>query len=415
MRHAQEQPDSDSSVPDWLRKLDLSPDRISYHLSHPEPSSDAYVREQHLALGTQILKKKRVYLDQKYWIHCRDAACGAPGRMEHRHLYEALKKGVNSGRLLCPASHLVLEETLKQTDLATRASTAQVVQELSDGIAIQPVPVLFQAEILHFLIAARSLDMDAYPVEQLAWTYVGNLYGHQSPRCSEFDPETIRAVQKAWFDLMANVTFPMLAEASAPMSDGLLHIPSHHYERQNAQCEEHRGDFRSFKQAFLIELAGELDVEKDILREAQLYLYEKATGGKGEDVAEEEMDDCVQKLSGLIHHAFGRGKLKNQLAGLRIMAGIHAATRHMRKKFRPGDIHDHLHARVALPYCDLFLTEKSLGHLLTVKPLEYDALYGCRVVWEPEEALAAVRDLLNHEQQPITHSSTATSPVDGPS
>ena len=413
MTHTERPLDLDAPVPDWLRKLDLTPDTLSYHLSHPEPSADAYVRAQHLALGGHVLQKRRVYLDQKYWIYCRDAARGTPKQAEHKRLYEILQEAVTSGQLLCPASHLVLEETLKQTDSATRASTAQVVQELSGGIAVQPFPVLFQAEILHFLVTTRPWDVDAYPVEQLAWTHVGNVFGHLSPVCSAFDPDTLRAIQKAWFDLMANVTFPTLAESLAPMPDELLHTPSEFYEWQNAQCEAHRGDYRSFKQAFLIELAGGLDVAKEELREAQLYLYERHTGQKGDRVAQDEVDDGVRKLSNLIYHAFRLDKIKKQFAGLRIMAGIHAAARHKAQKYQRGDRHDHLHARVALPYCDLFLTEKSLGHLVTTKPLEYDALYGCRVVWEPNEAVAAVKDLLNGGQQPTKRSSTTTSPADG--
>ena len=405
--------DADAAVPDWLRKLDLTPDTLPYHLSHSEPSADAYVRRQHLALGERMLQKRRVYLDQKFWIYCRDAVRGSHKHLTHQRLYEALQKGVTSGQLVCPANHIVLEETFKQTDPTTRSSTAHVVQELSGGIAVQPFPVLFQAEILHFLVTTRPWNTDVYPVEQFAWTYVGNVFGHLSPICDAFDARTLQAIQKAWFDLMAKVTFPILVESLSPIPEKFLHTPSDFYDSQNEQCEAHRGEFHSFKQAFLIELAGGLDVSRDELREAQLYLYEKHTGQRADDVAREEIEDGVRKLSNLIYHAFRLGKIRKQLPGLGIMAGIHAAARHKGQKFRRGDRHDHLHARVALPYCDLFLTEKSLGHLLTTKPLEYDALYGCRVAWEPEEAIAEVERLLNGEEQPTKRSNTTTSPADG--
>lgn len=137
-------------------------------------------------------------------------------------------------------------------------------------------------------------------------------------------------------------------------------------------------------------------------------MYEKHTGKRADDVAREEVEDGVLKLSNLIYHAFRLGKIRQQLPGLRIMAGIHAATRHKGQKFRRGDRHDHLHARVALPYCDLFLSEKSLGLLLTKKPLEYDELYGCRIAWEPEEAIAEIEHLLNEEEPPAKCSSTTT-------
>lgn len=208
---------TDVAVPVWLRSLELAPDTLPHHLSHPEQSADAYIRKQNIALGERILSKRRVYLDQKFWIYCRDAARGNPKHESHRRLYQALQKSAASGQLVCPASHIVLEETFKQSDQATRSSTADVVQELSGGIAIQPFPVLFQAEILNFLVAQGPWSTDIYPVEQFAWTHIGNVFGHLSPVCDAFDTRTLQAFQKAWFDLMAQVTFPVLVESLSPV------------------------------------------------------------------------------------------------------------------------------------------------------------------------------------------------------
>lgn len=392
---------SDAAVPDWLQKLDLTLDTLPHHMAHQAQTADAYIRRRHLCLGEHVLQKRRVYLDQKYWIYCRDAARGEAKSPAHERLYETLLEGVNAGNLLCPASHVVLEETFKQSDPATRMLTAELVQNLSCGIAVQPFPVLSQAEILHFLMATRPWAVDIYPTEQLAWTYVGNIFGHMSPVCNAFDQMTQIAIQKAWFDLMAKMTFPSLVEALTPVRDENVDVPQEYYELLNKQSVEHKNDFRSFKQAFLIEMAGVLDASKDTLQDAQLYLYEKYTGNETAGVSETESEDCAQKLSNLIYHAFRLGKIEKQLPGLRIMAGIHAATRHKGQKYQRGDHHDHMHARVALPYCDLFLTEKNLGNLLTSKPLQYDALFGCRIVWDAEEAIEAVQHLMNKDSQGV--------------
>lgn len=379
---------------DWLREIDLDSSTLSYHLSHSEISTTAYIRAQNIALGADVLQKKRVYLDQKYWIHCRDAARNF-SKPIYKHLYETLQKGVKEGQLLCPASHLILEETLKQTDSATRDLTAHIIQELSDGVTIQPIDVLDQAEILHFLMTTRSWKVEAYPIEQLAWTCIGNVFGHLSPVNEMFDSETNQAMQKEWFDLMSKITFPTLVKALASMPDRLLHTEDEFYKRQNEQCEAHKEDFRSFKQIFLIEIGGALDTYRETLRESTLYMYEEQAGNSRQNVSKYESEDIVQQLVNLIYQLFRLSKINKQLSGIRIMAGIHAAVRYKRQKYKRGDQHDHSHARVALPYCNLFLTEKNLCHLLTTKPLEYDQLYGCRVVWEPDEAVAAVEELMN--------------------
>ena len=384
-----------SACPEWLQALDPKFDTLSFHLQHPEISPDEYIRSQHIALGGQVLAKRRIYLDQKYWIYCRDVVRGRPRNPLHTEIYEVLRHAVKSGRALCPASHLILEETLKQEDPESRHLTATIVQELSAGVALQPFPVLFQAEILHFLTTTRPWPVDVYPCEQMAWTYIGNVFGHMSPVSTAFDADTEKAIQKAWFDLMTAMQFPLLAKSMFPPPSDILRTPLEFYDKQNEQCRMHENDFSSFPEVFLIELAGGLDVHKNELGAVQLYLDQKHVGQDGVVVPTDNIAEGTRMLSNLSYHAFRLGKIERQLPGLRIIAGIHAAMRYKRQKHRRGDRHDHLHARVALPYCDLFLTEKSLGHLLCDKPLEYDRLYGCRVAWGPEDALHAIDALLN--------------------
>ena len=98
-------------------------------------------------------------------------------------------------------------------------------------------------------------------------------------------------------------------------------------------------------------------------------------------------------MQNLVGNLFKYGKVGASLPGIRILAGIHAALRYKRQPLKKGDMHDHMHARIALPYCDFFLTEKNLGNLLTRPPLEYDKLYGCRVLWQDEQILAALEEL----------------------
>ena len=385
----------DPQCPEWLRKLDVTPNTIEYHLGRPEQSPDEYIRSRHIDLGAEVLKKKRIYLDQNYWIYCREAARGRPKCAEHALLYDMLKAAVGEGKLICPASHIILEETLKQSDDYTKALTAQTVQELSAGIAIQPFPVLIQAEVLHFLVATRPWKVDCYPVEQLAWTYIGNVFGHDTPKNIEYDQAVTQAIQKAWFDYMAQMEFSPLIEAMSSMPNKMRSsLLTDDYGQMNAECEKHRGEYSSFKQIFMVEVAGILDAYKQEFADAVRYLYEKYAGVSHIVGTDAGQDEVGLPLMGMIYRAFELNKITTQLAGLRVMAGIHAAARYRRQKFRSGDRHDHLHARVALPYCNAFLTERNLGHLLTSKPLEYDQLYGCKVVWDADKAVSVVGELI---------------------
>ena len=266
-------PLTEGSLPDWLREMDAIPDTLADHLRTPGVTPDEYIRAKHLGLGQKVLTKKRVYLDQNYWNYCRDVVRDKAQHPLHGDILHLLRDGVASGCLFCPASHLVLEETLKQKDPSSRELTAKVVQELSTGIGVQPFAVLDQAEILHFAVTTRPWRVNAYPPEQLVWSHIGNLFGHMSPVVKAFDEPTRAAIQKAWFDAMSCVTFPTLLKAMAEFPEESLRTPAEFYDWQNVQCEEHRTDFSSFDEVFLLEIAGGLDVYDTTLRDCLLYYY----------------------------------------------------------------------------------------------------------------------------------------------
>lgn len=48
------------------------------HFEEPNVSVDAHSRRRRLRLGEDVLSKVRIYLDQRYWIYCRDAMLGNP-------------------------------------------------------------------------------------------------------------------------------------------------------------------------------------------------------------------------------------------------------------------------------------------------------------------------------------------------
>jgi hypothetical protein len=101
-----------------------------------------------------------------------------------------------------------------------------------------------------------------------------------------------------------------------------------------------------------------------------------------------------EPLSKVIFNLFRLKRIGAELPSLTMYAGMHAAIRcDPARKYKKGDFDDLNHATVALPYSDYFLTEKSLGHLITTKPLQYDRLYGCTVLSSAEELIEALKGL----------------------
>ena len=367
---------------------------LQYHINNPGISADQYIRNKDIELGTHVMKMGRVYLDQNYWIYCRDVALGNPRHPDHKQLFEMLVNGVECGKIICPASHTILEETLKQDDDITKNLTADIVQRLSKGITLQPFEVLFDAEIRHFLYSQIHSKEALCAPEQLAWTYVGNIFSHLSPIIPGCDQNTQNAFRKYWYDFMSTISFQSLIKLISSSDANVPQIRSEFYAQQNYNCKIHENDYSSFKQVLLIEVKGVLDVYKENLKGAMLYLYEKGTGHSSKEISKDDSNKYAGYLANIIYHAFNQNKMSTQLPRLHIMSGIHAAIRYNKQKHHKGDIEDHNNACFALPYCDVFLTEKNLGHLLTTKPLNYNELYKCRVEWEPHNALLAIEELL---------------------
>jgi hypothetical protein len=89
------------------------------------------------------------------------------------------------------------------------------------------------------------------------------------------------------------------------------------------------------------------------------------------------------------------GLTPNSLPTLRILAGGNSRIRaEQGRKFKQGDGADLFHAASAIPYCDTFLTDRSLHHLLTTAPTDYAVLYGAKVLSSVTEAIEHLSQLV---------------------
>jgi hypothetical protein len=96
------------------------------------------------------------------------------------------------------------------------------------------------------------------------------------------------------------------------------------------------------------------------------------------------------KIGAAIVANFEGGRLDRELPTLVVRSGLCAAIRWDRsRRYEENDFHDHSHAAAALPYFDIFATERSLAHLVT-NQLKFDQLYGGKVVKTGAELLSLV-------------------------
>jgi len=149
----------------------------------------------------------------------------------------------------------------------------------------------------------------------------------------------------------------------------------------------HINDNNSFKQLFLSELGGILDLFKPNFQSLMVHLYESEIG---RNVTADEItsDNAGQMFANLIYHAFRLNKITSEFPSFHVMAKLHAATRWDEyRKIKPNDLYDIHHAIDAIPYYDYFLTEHSLRNLVNNKNLGFD-IFRCKTISDIDTAIS---------------------------
>lgn len=349
--------------------------RIAFHLSHPTVSLESYVRQKRVELGAKVASMQRVYLDLRFWIFFREVSLGQRNDGAIADLLAFLRSSVREGSLICPISESVFIELLKQSDDTTRLATAQLIDELSLGVTLIPFDDRVRQELCNsFYEHAGATDL--IPIDELVWTKLVYVLGEVHPSSTPFPADEELALQKAFCDHVWNIT---LAEMASQLGALPLEPDWDATARNlNAGNKTHRSTLRSYTHAFRIEFEGALSLFRE-----EMTLLARAVAQRG-------YLDFGKKLADLSQNkrleAFAR-----TVPTLHITAACHAGVRwDQQRKLDGNDLFDFHHAQAALAYCDVFLTEKPLSHMLGQRHLGLTE-YRCQTFWSPSSALEWLR------------------------
>lgn len=251
----------DTPPPTWMDTLAKAPDTLSYHLAHPDGSFDSYYWKHKRQLAEFVAAKKRIYLDQKYWVYFCNIETGRRSDStpsEIYDIYEAIRSLVARGVVVCPASHLILEETAKQSDLNTRRVTTTVIDMLSGTVSLEPIQSLDRFEWFCFFqnIYARENNTTIVARDDFAWTWPSYVIDTRIPHLPEMGERKNTAFKKAHFDSLINLTFSDVLDAIGPGLSGSLLEARDFVDGIRQRNAEHRSDVTDFSRALSIEMTG---------------------------------------------------------------------------------------------------------------------------------------------------------------
>ena len=365
----------------------INVDTLEYHMKNPEVSVEKYIRDKRIELSHEVQSAKKIYLDTKFWILLRDARIGKVADNNIVQLLHVLEDLVAKNLVVCPISNDTFAEIFKQTDTETLKASAQIIDDLSKGVAILAMKERVDLEVFHFIREKTKGSNSVYSPDELVWTKIAYVLGFVTPVSDFFPPDTNCALQKAFIDQMWVVTLTdMLDQIGDDAASRMLKftdISQKLNEGKFAHIDEHK----SFKQLFLAELAGILELYKPDFQDLMSHIYESDTGQKLR-ADEISSNDAGRMLANLIYHAFRLNRMKSELPSFRISAVIHAAVQWDKKrKYKLNDLHDFFHATAAVPYCDYFLTEANLRHLMCDKNLKLDTFFRCKTISDITDAI----------------------------
>ncbi len=367
---------------------------ILKHDGQIDTALDAYVKARRLALGKAIAGRHKVYLDTKYWVLLRDEKLGRLVDRDVSKLAVLLHRGVQPEQLICPISADILSEILKQTDPATLACAVEVIDALSNGISLLAPEERRRMELLYFLRKNLPGNSDCYSPDIFVWTKLAYVFGFITPSNALLSAKEGITIQKAFFDHMWGMSLAEIISTIGIQAIRKMPRMPDVSAKLNTGKVAHMDENRSMDAMIQSEIAGVLDAIKPDIQEMLEYLYKSLA----ENISTEEeilSSKGLHQFANLIYHGFRLKRFSTELPCVRIPATIHAAIRWDKtRKYWSTDPHDLHHAEAALPYFDMFLTERSLRSLLTRSDLRLDSLYNCTVVSHPNNAVTEIEKMI---------------------
>ena len=359
-----------------------------------------YHREKQLTLSKSLSSMKAVYLDINFWLGFRDAEKAKGTVTKFTRLLNLAYELVEKKRCFFPIGDTVFTELMKQKDEKSLLKTAEMVDILSQNVALVSDKEREEVEVQ--IYCYRSGNVDAYDIHDLIWTRPGHLFSTKVPRATVLTDDQNLVLQKAFHDHMWNtVTFKIFIESAIETNkkDFLVHgnfsdvwpkleAGAANVNRLN---KVHSDDHKSFKQVYHAELRGVIDMFIEQSKESFLYSLSVMTGKP----IDEWPAEANNELNNMLYYSIDlKRAAPHELPSFKIFAGLHALKRWDKKSvYKANDMFDFRHAQAALPYCDFFFTEKYLAHAIKSGHLKYDKIFNCEVCSNVGEAIKALEGI----------------------
>lgn len=353
-------------------------------------SIQKHIKEHRIKLGKSIQGRKKIYLDTKYWGLLCDVSLGIEKDEISIEIYNTLMKFSKEKKIICPLSYRMHIELRKHKDIKRLNETAKIMNILSDGVMIISEDERINYELFYFLYKTINGKDSAYEPDIFIWSKAIFVVGATIPEdLAIFSVKENEYIQKEFFKQMWEYSFvDLIYKMGIETNTEILETSKNTVDSINIDKVRYEHENKSYKQVYMSEIAGSLDVYKNKIKNTFNKLATTMTEST-EELGDSPIDD-IQPIINMFYNLFKKNKLGTYLPSFDVGAMAHATIRwNKTKKFEKNDLDDIGHTYTALPYYDYFFTERSFYTLIIQS--KYNDKYSCIVAWQKREILDIIK------------------------
>lgn len=334
----------------------------------------------------------KIYLDTKYWIEIRRKLFLEGGDSCAGQVIDFLTDRLSSGEIALPISGEHLDEFGRQSKMSA-SRMGEVVDRFARQLCISGYGDRCFQELLLWafnLDRTRGFDLFSLCSEAVWCKPIGLILRHDlSQNC----PKQLSA--SSWDRVVGLMEGVLRDMPFSMLLDGFVETPYNHDRPK--ELADHlnavvgKRDIDELRATFQSECVGYF---KSVSCQIDSSIYLKGIGGLERAIVE---SFCLssRSVSALIDSViFEPGNIL--VPTLQVVAAANSSMRiQKRRKFKAGDAIDLQHASAAIGYCDVFVTDRSMAHLINTKPfLDLCGQGRCRIVGSWGEMMELVQGLL---------------------
>ncbi|MGE8723314.1 hypothetical protein ACO2KH_18460 [Leptospira terpstrae] len=343
-------------------------------------SIETIILYQKLNIKKEINKKTKIYLDTNYWKNIAEAKASSQNKFSK--LYNLLSEKVTSGKIICPVSNVNFIETLKQNH-NSRLRVASVFDELSNLVAIDLNQILLLEDILliHSLNSGESVsNLEKIPI----WTFAAFIFGEIDISLPNLNQSGSEKLKHALVNKIKEQSFTEIFNtlSNSPAKETFFRELAKDENEISEKLKEYSKTINkkpSWSQIYSFALTGNLLKSKERI----IKLIEEL-----------KLPEPNIQFEKILKKTMNVKKLDQYIPSRKIISGIHAIYSHDSARiYDPNDFEDSLHSCLALPYYDIFFTDKSNAKILTSDLLSFDKIYNCKIEYNLEKCIEIIESI----------------------